>query len=613
MGRMRSLACLALLSTVSAACGGGGGGGPDFPPTAPHDLAYSTAQPTYETNVAIAPNLPTTTGGAVESYDVVPALPAGLSLDPATGVISGTPTAPAPATNHVVTASNADGWSQATVRVTVALSAEDSLAPKSTYTDDDIRHFLGRTQLGFTQAAFDAVKAVGLPAYVDQMTTFSPNASLEAAADAYLLNENDDPALPGGFPSQDQLVRRWLYLLLNNPNPFQEVLALFWHDHFATSTDVLDGSQMHWMKAQVDLWRTKGNGNLRTLLIDMSRDWVMLKFLTGVDNVDGRPNENFAREFWELFTVGVDNGYTQADIVEAARAFTGYRVRFDDTTGQSFVSFSTSRHDGGAKTILGATIPAQDATDDYVAVVDITLANLQVAEFVSKKLFEHFAYAGPGALPIASMAQTMRGGSWELAPVLRALFKSRAFFSPRAKAGLVKSPVEHVLGFVRATGLVPINNKDAGAPASEPENSLSTLHDRLGSLAHQPTRAPSVNGWPVTEQWLSAQNMLDRGNAILSCITDRTDQTNAGIDVTTLLPPVGNRTAPEVVDALALRLRVVLPPQDRQTCIDYLNTDRQSNGTVISSPFDATNATHVSSRVRGLLYVLSLHPTYSLR
>lgn len=600
----------AAFALAASSCGGGGGGGSANPPAG---LTYSDPAPVYETSTAVPPDTPSSVGGPVALYAVAPALPAGLTFDAATGVVAGTPTGTSAAADYVVTATNPDGADQTTLRVTVVLSAMDDLSPKTSFTDDDVRFFLGRTHFGATPALVAAVNAAGLPAYVDQMLAFQANPTLEANASAYLLNVLDDPALPGGFPSPDQVARYWLYLMLNNPNPFQEALAFFWHDHFASSTAVLDGSELYWAKNQIALWRTQGNGNLRQLLIDMSRDWVMLEFLNGVDSVDGAPNENFAREFWELFTAGVDNGYTQADIVQSARAFTGYRVRFNDVTGQSFVEFSASRHDGGAKTILGVTIPAQDAQDDYVAVVDITLQRLAVAEHVSKKIFEHFGYEAPSALVTDALAQMLRGGNWELTPLLETLFKSRAFFSARAKAGLVKGPLEHFVGFIRSTGLTPIDNKGAADPPAFPQNTLATVEDRLSRLAQVPTQPPSVNGWPVTEQWLSAQNLLDRANAVMQCINDRTDQASAGIDVTNLLPPPGQRSSPEVVDALALLLHVALTTADRQSCIDYLDTDRLSNGTVIQSPFDATNATHVSQRVRGLLYILSLHPTYALR
>src|SRR5690606_22239367 len=108
-------------------------------------------------------------------------------------------------------------------------------------------------------------------------------------------------------------------------------------------------------------------------------------------------------EFWELFTLGVDNGYTQADIVEAARAFTGYRTRYDGLTGLQFVEFDVDRHDPGAKSFLGGTVPAQNAGDDYAAVVDLTLANRPVAEFITKRLFEHFARRSPSPALVTEM------------------------------------------------------------------------------------------------------------------------------------------------------------------------------------------------------------------
>ncbi len=103
------------------------------------------------------------------------------------------------------------------------------------------------------------------------------------------------------------------------------------------------------MVQQINLWRKQGSGNLRSLLLSMARDSMMLVWLDGILNTKNAPNENFAREWFELFSLGVDNGYTQADIVQAAKAFTGYRLRFDAVTGQAYTQFDPTRHDTGRR------------------------------------------------------------------------------------------------------------------------------------------------------------------------------------------------------------------------------------------------------------------------
>jgi uncharacterized protein (DUF1800 family) len=602
-------ACLSLLFLTSCGGGGGGGGGG---PVAPSSLTYTEQVSSYEVQLAVPPNLPTFGGGAPTDYSVAPALPAGLSLSTTTGVITGMPNVLQPTADYVVTASNAAGAATATLTIQVLPNVSENMSAKTTFTDDDIRYFLGRTHFGGKASDFDAVKAMGIPAYVDQMVEFAATPTLESQAAAYLLNTSDPVGQEGGFPGDTQVSAYWLYLMINNPNPFQEVMAFFWHDHFSASTSRLDSSSMYWEPNQINLWRHQGNGNLRQLLLDMSRDWVMLVWLDGVSNERRSPNENFAREFWELFTLGVDNGYTQADIVEAAKAFTGYRTRFSDTTNQTTIEFDTTRHSTGAKTFFGQTIAGQNVTDDYQAVVDITVDNRPVAEFISKKLFEYFCWNGPSAVPTDAMAATLRGGGYELKPLLKQLFKSEAFFSPRARAGIPKNPVETMVGFVRSTGLVPVDPKSGSDPAAFPANRLTTLADRLNTCQQLPTQPPSVNGWPIGEQWLSAQNVLDRVNGIRSCINDRTDQTNAGIDVTAILPPVAQRTSTNVVDTLCDLLHVTATPAEKTQYVTYLDTNLV-NGVVTPSPFDGSNATHISERVRGLLYVLAQHPTYTVR
>jgi uncharacterized protein (DUF1800 family) len=403
-----------------------------------------------------------------------------------------------------------------------------------------------------------------------------------------------------------------MQMMITTPTPFQEVMAMFWHDHFASSSTPLEVSATKWMRTQITLWRQQGNGNLRTMLLAMARDYVMLRWLDGVSNSKNAPNENFAREFWELFTLGVDNGYTQADIVQAAKAWTGYRDRFDAVTNQEFAQFDTTLHDPNSKTFFGQTIAAQNTTDDYQRVVDITVDNRPVAEFICRKLYEYFCNPNPTTIPTDAMAALLRTNAYDLKPLLKALFKSEAFFSPASRAGIVKNPVEHVIGFIRSTGLLPINPKAGGDPAAWPNNTLRTLDTDLTTAAMRPTQPPTVNGWPIGDEWLSSQNMLDRGNAILDCINDRTDQAAAGISVTTLYPNA-NPTATELVDALIDLFHIAPTAAERLTYIDYLGHSATTNGVPVVSAFNALDATQQSERVRGLLYILTQHPTYAVR
>lgn len=613
-GALWVLSCATL-----AACGGGGGGGGAGPVPAPVSIAYALPPTTWETGDVLLPLAPQVTGGAPDAFTVAPSLPAGLTLDPTSGMLSGAPTTPTPHTVYTVTGSNAGGSAQTTLDLTVVLARAENLAAKdpATFTDDDIRHFLGRTHFSTRTAEFDAVKAVGLPAYVDAMVDASDdtNAALESAAAGMLVNATDPVGLEGGFPSQAQVARYWMHLMLNNPQPFQDALAFFWHDHFASSTLPVESNATWFMTQQINLWRKQGSGNLRSLLLSMARDSMMLVWLDGILNTKNAPNENFAREWFELFSLGVDNGYTQTDIVQASKAFTGYRLRFDATTGQAFTQFDTNRHDTGPKTVLGVVIPGQNVTDDYQAVVDITIDNRPVAEFVSKKLFEYFCYRGPTSVPTDAMAALLRGNGYELKPLLKALFKSEAFYSPKSKEGRVKGPVEHLVGFCRATGLTPIDNKAVTDPAAWPQNLLRTVDTFLTTCAQRPSQPPSVNGWPVSEEWLSAQNMLDRVNGVRECIRDRTDQlaANGGVDPARALLSA-NPTSLEAVDQLALLLNVKLTDAERTQLANYLDTSyNATTGVVTPSPFSANNATHVSERVRGLLYILVQHPTYAVR
>jgi uncharacterized protein (DUF1800 family) len=331
--------------------------------------------------------------------------------------------------------------------------------------------------------------------------------------------------------------------------------------------------------------------------VAMARDWTMLFWLDGLSNTATFPNENFGREFYELFFLGVDQGYTQADIVEAARAWTGYRSRGNVVTNQMFVEFDFTRHDHNAKVIFGTTIPAQASgageQDDYDEMVDITFANRPVEEYIARKILEAFCYADPPDSVVTQLGALLRGGNWALAPVFTTLFLSEAFHSPTAKAGFVKSPVDHALSLIRATGMLTDSRR---------------LNTGLQTLGHVPTQPPTVNGWPVGEEWLGAQGMVDRANLGNSILTDRTTQTGNGFSMSSLLPPLPTATA-QIVDHVALMLNVTISASERASYVTYLDTTAAGAASV----FNPANATHLDQRLRGLLYVLTQHPTFAVR
>jgi uncharacterized protein (DUF1800 family) len=583
---------------------------PLSPLAAPSALEYGVTSTTYEEEEPVPPNFPKTFMPRFTTYSVEPSLPLGMTIDASTGVIGGTPSMTRTTTTYEVTAENPAGSTTASVAFDVRVNHSKSFAPETDpLDDDDLRHFLRRTQWGVRTPELDALRAGGLDPYLDAMLVFPAGTQAETDAAALLVNTTDPPGLEGQFPSASQCARWWTSIMVETPAPFQETLAFFWHDHFGVSVAAFDSSERRWIVTHANLLRREGAGNLRTLLLDVARDPAMLRFLDGIQNTKSKPNENFAREFWELFSLGVDNGYTQADIVESARAFTGYREVFDDATGLNNIVFDLNRHDATGKTFLGVSIPGQNVTDDYAQVVDVTLQRGQVAEFVTRKLFEYFCYENPPQSLVDTMAANLRGGNWELAPFLRALFRSEAFFSTKARRSLVKGPLEYTIGFVRSTGL-----KTATKAGTTPsvfdvvpiDNSLSSQGQRL-------TQPPTVDGWPSGDLWLAAQGMVERINVAHVFVDDVTDQTSFGIGVAALLPPVAERTADAVVDTLAQLLDVQLSTQDRADLVLYLNTVLDALGQVTSSPFDGSNQQHLDERVRGLLYALAQHPTYHSR
>ena len=489
------------------------------------------------------------------------------------------------------------------------------LSPVGSLSESDIRFFLQRTQFAATDADVAAVQSQGLGAFVDSMLTYQDISALENQALSQII---PDP----NFPGSTQIADYWYAIMQDTPQPFQEVMALFWHDHFGVAQDVLGASQRHYMLRHIASLRQNGTGNLREFLYEMSTDWAMMVFLDGRVSIKGNPNENFAREFFELFTLGVNNGYEEYDVQEASRAFTGYRERFNDPVnptagapvapGMNWIEFQESRQDQLIKNILGVQLPGRSGPDaflHYRDVVEHTLRYGKVAEFVARKLFSYFCYPNPPQSVVNDLAAVLRANDWELKPMLKRMLTSKAFFSSKARMGIIKSPVEHTVGLIRSTGLVL------------PPANIRVITSNAGQYLTYP---PSVAGWPKPENgqlWLATINHVERANAVRTMHSTRTLQNSRSFNIHDLFPT--DPTKEQIVDELIRRMQVKLSPAERELILTYMDRDRVSaagplQGKHIIDPFaeaiafDSTTNV-IDIRARGAVYLLAQHPSFQIR
>ena len=282
-----------------------------------------------------------------------------------------------------------------------------------------------------------------------------------------------------------RLATWWGERMLTTRRPLEEKLTLFWHGHFATGAGkVRDARMMH---RQNEMLRANAAGNFRDLLVGILTDPAMLVYLDNGENRKDHPNENFGRELLELFTMGVGN-YTERDIREASRAFTGW------TNDALEFRFDAETHDFGEKTFLGRT-GAFDGED----VIDIILETPVTAEFIAGKLYRFLVREELDAATRRELGATFREAGYELRPLLRRMFLSRDFYSPASVATQIKSPVQLVVSTYRKLGLSRL-------PTVPDFNRLTA---GLGQTLFNP---PNVAGWAGGRTWITPALLLERGN-----------------------------------------------------------------------------------------------------
>ena len=398
-------------------------------------------------------------------------------------------------------------------------------------------HLLRRAGFGGSPSDIATYADMGVHDAVDRLLHFVP--------DSLPTQPDGDITFQFG-PQADKQQRRRAYIgtqlwfvnrLLQTPNPLRERMVYFWSNHF-TSGIGQDGITPQMMVNQYNLFARFALGNYAQLTHEISKDPAMLLYLNNAQNRAQHPNENYARELMELFTMGVGN-YTEEDVRQSARAFTGWSVnrRVGDV-----VMFNPQLHDDGIKTFLGRS--GNFMGDD---IVDIIMEHPATARYMAHKFARHFIYDNPEPELIEALAHKFGGTNYNVAMLMSVILRSNIFYSDRAYRALVKSPLELVIGA----------HKVLGATSIEPA-ALGALN-QMNQIVMQP---PNVAGWPGGALWLNTGTLLARVNYLNRLALSKANPiTNLGEMAMTGSTDVAGMMAANPAAALRMPANISSPTQ----------------------------------------------------
>ena len=329
----------------------------------------------------------------------------------------------------------------------------------------------------------------------------------------------------------------WLREMVIGDSPLTERMTLFWHNHFVTASNDIFIEQSCWQ--YLALLRRHATGSFADLLHAMAKNPAMIMFLDSASNVKGKPNENFAREVLELFTLGEGQLYTEADVVAVAKCFTGYGL-----TGRQQYQFTQSKHETGSKTVLGVAIdnPATTAEPnrgekDGDDALNVVLAQDRCARFIVEKLWTEFIGGTPNDTLIDEWAGTFKASGYQIKPLLKLIFKSGYFEFPGSEGRMIRSPIELHAGVYRALGVEPEKYGDVVWQAGQEDQSL--------------LNPPNVRGWVGGNAWINAKSLLERRTHLEWmgwAVRDKVNPLLDGVlDQLVLAAPAHDRTALDAI------------------------------------------------------------------
>ncbi len=518
------------------------------------------------------------------------------------------------------------------------------------WTANEVQHLLKRTMFGSKRADIQYFLTRSVAQAVDELV--NPVAALPAPpVNDYNSGTVTDPTVAAGQtwvndPTNDgtlNSLRRssfkkwWTGVLLNQDRSIREKMTLFWSNHFGTETN--DIGTAHYVYGHHNLLRQNALGNFRNLIKAVTIDAGMLRYLNGYLNTNTAPDENYARELQELFTIGKDPvtnlaPYTEDDVKKAAKVLTGWRI--NGTTFQSY--FDPTRHDSTSKQFSsfynGATITGRTGaagaqeTDDLITML---FTKNHVEANIVRKLYRWFVYykidAATESNVIQPLAQLFRSSNWEIRPVLATLFKSEHFFDVMNQGCLIKSPCDEVIGALREFDVV---FPDA-ADYANAYGMWSYVYNWMTSMGQNIGDPPNVSGWPAYYQapqfheiWINADTLPKRNRFTDTMVLNGYTRNGKKIivDAVAFTRTLPNASDPNALidEAIKVIFRVPLSVTTKQSIKQQILLSNQTQdhywtdawSLYLANPANTTNYNIVNSRLKTLYQYLTSLAEYQL-
>jgi uncharacterized protein (DUF1800 family) len=452
------------------------------------------------------------------------------------------------------------------------------------WTRDAAAHLLRRAGFGGTPSEIDALYARGLEGAVSSLVDYD---SIDLTSyEARLAAKNCNLLTVRG-------IQQWfLDRMVFSPRPFQEKMTYFWNLHWTSGIAKVRGETLILNQNKTE--RQYAVGKFDDLVVKISQDPAMLYWLDNWLSRNTRPNENYARELMELFTLGVDN-YSQTDVTEVSRALTGWTIQgymqSDGYNGAFFVD-NPAFHDNGSKTILGQTGNWNQLDAIRIILNDTDARGSVSGRFIGGKLWKFFGYDGPPDFIVDQLAAVYVSSGRVIREVVRAIFLAPEFYEAHARKTWVRSPVEYAVAQIRML--------EGTTDFSSAVNSLAGM----GQVLFNPEDA---KGWDWGTSWMNTGTLFARASLANTFATNR-GSSGTRFDANNLLAGKDASTAEKVVDILADRLNISdVAPDVRAAWIAYMNAnDDGSRGAWTNT------AANVDKKVRGLVHLMLTSPAFHL-